>query len=193
MKEEIIDNDENKEEGVISESDLLDIYEFEYNDLFPKIIKINEGKFFSLLEEQVLLHLRVINKLSDLSLMSYFQELIAERYKIDKKKVANDFEKVKKLPENEIKYLNYSNCYIHCHHDLNALHKCLKKMIYYDGFVYCLQCNKIYNENQIKLYCNACDKIYYSKIRKNVDENKAYYFQFPLPTIIVPVRMMRKN
>ena len=34
MKEEIIDNDENKEEGVISESDLLDIYEFEYNDLF---------------------------------------------------------------------------------------------------------------------------------------------------------------
>ena len=175
-KEENIDNEQNKDEGIIAESDLLDVYEFQYNDLFPKILKIKEQKFLSLLEEQVLLHLRVINKLSDLSLMSYFQDFITERYKADKKKVQSDIEKVKKLPENEIKYLNYSNCYIHCHHNLDALHKCLNKLIYFGGFVYCLKCNKIYNENQIKLYCNKCDEIYYSNVRKEADKNRDNYF-----------------
>ena len=168
---------ENKEvEGIISESDLLDIYDIQYNDLFPKIIKYNEEKFFARLQEQVLLSLRVINKLSDLSLMSYFQELIYERYKSDKQKIEDDFEKVKKLPENEIKYLDYSNCYIHCHKDLEAFHTCLNKLILYDGFVYCLHCNKVYNENQIKLYCCECDEIYYSLLRKNVIESNAYFF-----------------
>ena len=113
---ENFDNEENREgDGIISESDLLDVYDIQYNDLFPKILKINEEKFFALLQEQVLLNLRIINKLSDLSLMSYFQDLIVERYKTDKKKIEKDFEIVKKLPENEIKYLDFSNCYIHCH------------------------------------------------------------------------------
>ena len=175
-EKENINNEQDKEEGIITESDLLDVYDFQYNDLFPKILKINEQKFFSLLEEQVLLHLRAINKLSDLSLMSYFQDFISERYKSDKKKVESDLEKIKNLPEKEIQYLNYSNCYIHCHHNLNALHKCLNKLIYYSGFVYCLKCNKIYNENQIKLYCNVCDEIYYSNTRKNVDKKKENFF-----------------
>ena len=163
-------------EGIISESDLLDVYDIQYNDLFPKILKLDEEKFFARLQEQVLLSLRVINKLSDLSLMSYFQELLYERYKSDKQKIEEDFEKVKKLPENEIKYLNYSNCYIHCHKNLEAFHKCLNKLILYEGFIYCLHCKKVYNENQIKLYCCECDEIYYSLLRKNVIESNAYFF-----------------
>ena len=35
---ENFDNEENREgDGIISESDLLDVYDFQYNDLFPKI------------------------------------------------------------------------------------------------------------------------------------------------------------
>jgi hypothetical protein len=173
---ENFDNEENREaEGIISESDLLDVYDFQYNDLFSKILKINEEKFFALLQEQVLLNLRIINKLSDLSLMSYFQDLIAERYKTDKRKIEKDLEIVKKLPENEIKYLDYSNCYIHCHKNLEACHKCSNKLILYEGFIYCLHCNKVYNEKQIKLYCMDCDEIYYSRLRENVNEtNKKF-------------------
>ena len=174
-EDEKIDNIQNKE-GIISESDLLDVYEFQYNDLFSKILKINEEKFFALLQEQVLLNLRIINKLSDLSLMSYFQDFISERYKTDKKKAANDIEEIKKLPEEDIIYLDYSNCYIHCHKNLNAFHKCLNKLVLYKGFIYCLQCNKVYNENQIKLYCSECDVIYFSKLRKNVDESNEFFF-----------------
>ena len=178
-----MDEDEKKQEienkeaaGIISESDLLDVYDIQYNDLFPKILKIDEEKFFAKLQERVLLSLRIINKLSDLSLMSYFQDLINERYKSDKQKIEEDLEKVKKLPENEIKYLDYSNCYIHCHKNLEAFHKCLNKLILYEGFIYCLHCMKVYNENQIKLYCCECDEIYYSILRKNVIESNAYFF-----------------
>ena len=174
-EDENIDNVENKE-GIISESDLLDLYDFQYNDLFSKILKKNEEKFFALLQEQVLLNLRIINKLSDLSLMSYFQDFILERYKTDKKKITNDIEEIKKLQEKDIVYLDYSNCYIHCHKNLNAFHKCLNKLILYKGFIYCLQCNKVYNENQIKLYCSECDEIYFSKLRKNVDESNVFFF-----------------
>ena len=174
-EDENIDNVENKE-GIISESDLLDLYDFQYNDLFSKILKKNEEKFFALLQEQVLLNLRIINKLSDLSLMSYFQDFILERYKTDKKKITNDIEEIKKLQEKDIVYLDYSNCYIHCHKNLNAFHKCLNKLILYKGFIYCLQCNKVYNENQIKLYCSECDEIYFSKLRKNADESNVFFF-----------------
>ena len=178
MEEEdkkIKDNNLNKE-GIISESDLLDVYDFQYNDIFSKILKINEEKFFALLQEQVLLNLRVINKLSDLSLMSYFQEFISERYKTEKKKIENDIDKIKNLPENEIIYLDYTNCYIHCHKNLNTFHKCLNRLILYEGFIYCLNCNKVYNEYQIKLYCNECDEIYFSKLRENIDETNKYFY-----------------
>ena len=95
-EEEDLDNSQNGEsKGVISESDLLDIYDTHYYDLFSKILKIDEDKFFSLLQEQVLLTLRIINKLSDLSLMSFFQDLISERYKTDKKKNYNRYDKNK--------------------------------------------------------------------------------------------------
>ena len=174
-EEKIIDNNLNKE-GIISESDLLDVYDFQYNDIFSKILKINEEQFFALLQEQVLLNLRIINKLSDLSLMSYFQEFIVERYKTEKKKIENDLDKIKNLPENELIYLDYTNCYIHCHKNLKALHKCLNRLILYEGFIYCINCNKVYNENQIKLYCNECDEPYFSKLRINVDETNIYFY-----------------
>ena len=179
-EEEELDNSQNTEsKGVISESDLLDIYDTHYYDLFPKILKIDEDKFFSLLQEQVLLTLRIINKLSDLSLMSFFQDLISERYKADKIKITTDLEKIKTLPENEITYLDYSNCFIHCHKNLDCFHKCSNKLILYEGFIYCLNCKKAYNESQIKLYCKECNKSYYSKLRENVEETN----KFLIPTV----------
>jgi hypothetical protein len=174
-EEEDLDNSQNgQSKGVISESDLLDIYDTHYYDLFPKILKIDEDKFFSLLQEQVLLTLRIINKLSDLSLMSFFQDLISERYKTDKKKITTDMIKIKSLPENEITYLDYSNCYIHCHKNLDCFHKCSNKLILYEGFIYCLNCKKAYNENKIKLFCKECNKSYYSKLRENVEEKNKF-------------------
>ena len=170
-------NSKENEEGeyMVSESDLLDVYDFQYNDLFSKILSINETKFFELLQEQVSLNLRIMNKWTDVPLASYFQDLIAERYKTDKKRIEKDLETVKTLSENEITYLDYSNCYIHCHKNLEVFHKCGNKLILYNGFIYCLHCNKIYTEKQIKLYCSDCDEIYYSRLRENVDDSNKYH------------------
>ena len=109
-------------EGIISESDLFDIYEVQYNDLFSKILKISEEKFFALLQEQVLINLRLINKLSDLSLMSYVQELLTERYRQDKEKAEKDLNLIQKLKNDELFFLNYNNCYIHCNKNLDIKH-----------------------------------------------------------------------
>ena len=88
-----------------------------------------------------------------------------------KKKITNDIEKLKKIPEEEKVYLDYSNCYIHCHRNIKVFHKCLNRLILYEGFIYCLNCKKVYNENQIKLYCIDCEEVYFSKIRKNYDKD----------------------
>ena len=158
-------------QGIISESDLFDVYETQYNNLFSKILKISEEKFFALLQEQVLINLRIINKLSDLSLMSFFQELIYERYKTDKEKIKKDLDTIPKLKEDEIIYLDYNNCYIHCKNNLEIEHKCGNKLILFKEFIYCINCKKVYNENLIKLYCRKCNKNFFSKLRNNNDIN----------------------
>ena len=157
-------------EGIISESDLFDIYEIQYNDIFSKILKISEEKFFALLQEHVLLNLRLINKLSDLSLMSYVQELLSERYRQDKEKAEKDLSTIQKIKNDELIFLDYNNCYIHCNKNLEIKHKCGNKLILYNEFIYCIQCKNVYTEKQIKLFCDKCNKNYLSQIRKNIED-----------------------
>ena len=177
LEEENIENIENIEnnppiiinDGIISESDLFDIYENQYNDLFSKILIISEEEFFSLLQEQVLINLRLINKLSDLSLMSFFQELISERYKQDKEKAENNFKLLEGEGGDKI-FLDVNNCYIHCLKNLEIKHKCGNELILFNDFIFCLNCKKVYSEALIKLYCSHCDKIFFSK-KRNDDNN----------------------
>ena len=160
-------------EGIISESDLFDIYEIQYNDIFSKILKISEEKFFALLQDHVLLNLLLINKLSDLSLISNIQELLSERYRQEKEKAEKDLNTIQKLKNNELIFLDYNNCYIHCNKNLEIKHKCGNKLILYNEFIYCTKCKNVYTEKQIKLFCDKCNQNYFSQIRKSVDDNDA--------------------
>lgn len=160
-------------EGIISESDLFDIYEIQYNDIFSKILKISEEKFFALLQDHVLLNLLLINKLSDLPLISNIQELLSERYRQEKEKAEKDLNTIQKLKNNELIFLDYNNCYIHCNKNLEIKHKCGNKLILYNEFIYCTKCKNVYTEKQIKLFCDKCNQNYFSQIRKSVDDNDA--------------------
>lgn len=181
-------------EGIISESDLFDIYEVQYNDLFSKILKISEEKFFALLQEQVLLNLRLINKLSDLSLMSYLQELLTERYRQDKEKAEKDLNLIQKLKNDELFFLNYNNCYIHCNKNLDIKHKCGNKLILYNEFIYCINCQKVYTEKQIKLFCDKCNQNFYSQIRKdNIVNNNEEENDNDDDEILYPVEFDEKH
>lgn len=52
------------------------------------------------------------------------------------------------------------------------------KIIFYKNYIYCIRCQKVYNENQIKLYCQECKVYYYTKLRYII--NKRYEYFYPV-------------
>lgn len=112
------------------------------------------------------------------SLSSKYVEIFSKKYFTDKAKVTKGVEELIKNPDLQQHYLNILNCFIHCHKCSTILHKCKNKLIYYKNYLYCLNCQKVYNENQIKLYCQECKTCYYTKIRYMI--NKRYEHFYPV-------------
>ena len=56
--------------GVILEKEFKEIYNTQYNDLFPKILTKTKSDFISLLKSQVSLHLKIITHLTPESTIS---------------------------------------------------------------------------------------------------------------------------
>ena len=70
-----IQNQSKIEQGSnISQKDLKEIFLTQYNDIFSKILKKSLEDFISLLKQQIILHLRIINKQCDSSLLTNFYE-----------------------------------------------------------------------------------------------------------------------
>ena len=164
--------------GFILEKELKEIYETQYNDLFPKILSKTKIEFISLLKEQISLHLKIINKKSQNSLNSKYLEIYSKKYFSDKNKATKGLEELIKNPDLQENHLELLNCFIHCHKCSSILHKCKNKIILYKNLIYCLQCQKVYNENQIKLYCQECKTCYYTKLRYTL--NKRYENFYPV-------------
>jgi len=155
----------------ISEKELYEIFEFQYDDLFCKILKITEKSFLSFLKQQVLFQLQIINKNVVQKILKAYLDLFAKRYKENLKLVQSHYNIIKEKMQkenNDLIYLDVTNCYIHCHKCFNIIHKCGKKLVLYEDFIYCIKCNNVYNKNQILLFCPECKKNYLSKIRKPV-------------------------
>ena len=162
----------------IQEKELKEIYDTQYNDIFPKILSKTKTEFITLLKEQVSLHLKIINKKLQNSLNSKLLEYFSNKFFIDKNKATKGLEELIKNPEVQENYLSLINCFIHCHKCSTILHKCKKKIILYKNLIYCLHCQKVYNENQIKLYCQECKTCYYTKLRHII--NKRYENFYPV-------------
>ena len=155
----------------ISEKELYEIFEFQYDDLFCKILKIKEKSFSSFLKQQVLYHLQIISKNVVQKILKAYLDLFSKRYKENLKLVESHYKIIKEKIEkedNDLIYLDVTKCYIHCHKCFNIIHKCGKKLVLYDEFIYCIKCNNVYNKNQILLFCPECNKNYLSKLRKPV-------------------------
>ena len=164
--------------GVLQEKELKEIYETQYNDLFPKILTKTNTEFISLLKEKVSLHLKIINKNITNSLNLKYLDIFTKKYYNDKKKTTKGLEEILKNEDLQEKYLDLLNCYIHCHKCSQILHKCKNKIIFHKNYIYCIQCQKVYNENQIKLYCQECKVYYYTKLRYII--NKRYEYFYPV-------------
>ena len=155
----------------ISEKELYDIFEFNYDDLFCKILKITEKAITYFLKQQVIYNLHIIKKKVSPETLTTYLDLFIKRYKDNLKLIKKNYEIIKekeKEEKNDLIYLDITKCYIHCPKCVNIVHKCGKKLVLYDEYIYCIKCNNVYNKNQIMLFCSECNKNYLSKLRKPV-------------------------
>ena len=162
--------------GVILEKEFKEIYNTQYNDLFPKILSKTKSDFISLLKSQVSLHLKIINKTVPNTLNAKYLEIFTKKFFLDKSKTTKGLEDILKNPDLQKSFLQLVNCYIHCHRCTKILHVCKNNLISYKGYIYCIHCQKVYNENQIKLYCEECKTCYYSKIRYLLNKKYENFF-----------------
>ena len=162
--------------GVILEKEFKEIYNTQYNDLFPKILTKTKSDFISLLKSQVSLHLKIINKTVPNTLNAKYLEIFTKKFFLDKSKTTKGLEDILKNPDLQKSFLQLVNCYIHCHRCTKILHVCKNNLISYKGYIYCIHCQKVYNENQIKLYCEECKTCYYSKIRYLLNKKYENFF-----------------
>ena len=171
----------------IQEKELKEIYDIHYNDIFPKILSKTKTEFISLLKEKVSLHLKIINKTISSSLNLKYSEIFTNKYIIDKIKVSKGLEDLIKIINIKEKYLDILSCYIHCNKCSKILHKCKNRIIFYQNYIFCLQCQKVYNQYQIKLYCPECKVIYYSKLRYVLNKKYEYFYQVAFKQYHCPI------
>ena len=158
----------------ISQNDLKEIFLTQYNDLFNKLLKKTVQDFISLLKQQIILHLRIINKQCDFSLLRGFYEKYQKIANDDKIKITKLYNEIKSYQKKDLNHLNILDTYIHCCKCKEIIHKCGKKLIIFDEYYFCIKCKKVYNEFQIKLFCKECNKTYLTT-KRNISEKKTNY------------------
>ena len=154
-----------------SEEDLNQIYKEQYNDVFSKILLLNSTQFMNVLEKQIITYLYIVKKQPIISLLSRISEYYIQKYYEDREKVYQAYQIIKQTNLNEMEYLDKSNCYIHCPNTSDAFHTCGNKFILCNDLIFCLQCKKVYNEEQARMFCDCCEIEYYTKLREVENED----------------------
>ena len=80
--------------SVLLEKELKEIYNTQYNDLFPKILTKTKSDFISLLKSQVALHLKIINKIVSNPLNEKYIDIFSKKFFADKAKTTKGLEDI---------------------------------------------------------------------------------------------------
>ena len=144
--------DKKKEWDYTSEEELTQIYQEQYNDVFSKMLVLNSTQFMNCLEKQIITYLYIIKKQPILSLLSRITDYFIQKYFEDREKVNQAYQIIKQSNINDIEFLDKSCCYLHCPNTADAIHNCGNKFILSNDFIFCLQCKKVYNEEQARMY-----------------------------------------
>ena len=164
--------DKEKEESrkyKLSENEyaLLKIAEYEYNDLFPEILKNNKENFFSSLQRYILINLSPKNIIFPNGTLDKILKIIEINY------YNNDYSRILNL----INYVNKTNTYLtfnghnfltHCTKTRKAMHSCGNKFLILDNgrYLLCKNCNLIYHHSNVLLLCDFCNKEYFTEIKE---------------------------
>ena len=162
--------------GNISQNDLKEIFTIQYNDLFNKLIKKSLEEFIYLLKQQIILHLRIIDKQCDSSLLSNFYKKYQNISKNEKIRIIKIFNELGSFQEKNLVYLNILDIYVHCPQCKEAIHKCGNKLVIFENYFFCIKCKKVYNSNHIKLFCKECKKTYLTTKRTALEKKNNYFY-----------------
>ena len=159
-----------------SEEELTKIYQEQYNDVFSKILLLSSTQFMNVLEKQIITYLYIIKKQPILSLLIRISEYFIQKYYEDKENVNQAYQIIKQTNTSDIEYLDKYTCYLHCPHTGGAFHTCGNKFILCNDFIFCLQCRKVYMEEQAKMFCDFCGVEYYTELREVENEELETFF-----------------
>ena len=171
--------DNNNNSLSVDESFLLNKILEEYNDLFPEIMKLKKEDFISSFQKYIQIYFASKNILFSTDIINKIMHIILNDYYLPEK------DKIDILIQN----INKSQIYIdkgnknyipHCYNTSRPMHICGEKYYKLDNgkYFYCLKCNKIYDQKSVLLFCDNCQKDYYSEIKENnniINKNKIDY------------------
>ena len=161
------------------ENEIKNIYINEFNDLFSNILKYTSGKFLSYLCKRVKLTIdSKFNEPQAKPIITKIENYIIEEYYNSQYKIAKDnLNLIKDEPTSLRKnyIFNGQNFIKHCSLCENALHTCGKKFYSNESFIknsndlmlICIECNKVYKYDMIKMNCDKCHDDYYTKFNNN--------------------------
>ena len=161
-----------------SEEELTKIYQEQYNDVFSKILLLTGTQFMNVLEKQIITYLYITKRQPILSLLTRISEYFTHKYYEDREKAYEAYQIIKEANINDLEFLDKFNCYLHCPYTGEAFHTCGNKFILCNDLIFCLQCKKVYNEEQAKMLCDFCKVEYYTKLREV--ENEEFETFFPV-------------
>ena len=159
-----------------SEEELTKIYQEQYNDVFSKILLLNNSQFMNVLEKQIITYLYINKKQPILSLLTRISEYFIHKYYEDREKAYEAYQIIKGTNINNLEFLDKFNCFLHCPNTGEAFQTCGNKFILCNDLIFCLQCKKVYNEEQAKMFCDFCKVEYYTKLREVENEEFEHFF-----------------
>ena len=169
------------------EKEIKQIYINEFNDIFPNILKHTSGKFLSFLCKRTKLTIEAkFNEQISNQIIRKIENFIIEEYYPSQYKIANDNMNLIKNESNSNRknyIFNGLNFIKHCSNSEYAFHTCGKKFYTNENYIknlndlmfICLDCNKIYKNDMIKMNCDKCHDDYYTKYLFNNNYNKNKY------------------
>ena len=166
------------------ETEIKTLYINEFNDLFPNILKHSRGKFLLYLFKRIKLTIDAkFNEPPSSQLIIKIENYINEEYYPSQYKIANDAINLikKEINQNSKNNIFNGNNFIkHCLNTENPFHTCGRKFYSNENYIknkndlilICLDCNKIYKNNIIKMNCEKCHDDFYTKLLLNEKKEK---------------------
>ena len=169
----------NKKEFTELEQELYDVLLDEYNDIFEKILNMEENQIFDkiLINSKAILgdkKMQLYSEENTTKIISYIKESIYNSDLLSLKPLKKYINSLsKKIKANiKTKILEIDDIFAHCRDCSQCYHICGQILLKYTDYIICAKCKMVYKKNLIHLFCKECQEEYYSYI---VDDSEPDY------------------